>query len=603
MKKTLFDDTGLKEYKRKRNFGQTSEPRARVPVGPAKKVAKKLMFVIQKHDATRLHYDFRLEMEGVLKSWAVPKGPPTVRGDKRLAVQVEDHPFDYAKFEGTIPEGNYGAGTVMVWDIGTYSVSGDDPLKGLREGKLHIHLEGKKLKGEWALVRMKPRPGEDKATWLMFKAGEDAKPLSAKKEDESVLTGRSMKQIESQNTAQWKSSRPAETTSKVDPRIAAAVVKRQARESSKGALKISQRNRGTSSPPLRGREGADQQPGSVASPAAIGAVDLEKLPNGKLQFVEPMKCRLVAHAPKGPDWIYEIKFDGFRTLALKDGKTVELLSRNKKSLNQRFPEIVAAVRALPCGKAILDGEVVALDQQGRSSFQLLQMADMPGETRAPLCCYLFDLLNFEGKDLRRLSLRKRKALLQSLITEEHEPIRFSADIHGDPQKLLAQVEKMRLEGIIAKEVNSEYEAGRRSGCWQKIKVANEQEFVIGGYTAPKGSRDYFGSVTVGYYEGDKLIFVSKVGTGFDQALLTSLYKRFQKLKQTVCPFANLPEKRGFRGQGLTAGQMRKCTWVEPELVCEIRFTEWTRDNHLRQPVFLGLREDKNPREVVKEEPK
>ena len=560
MKKTVFDDTGLKEYKRKRDFRQTAEPPPRL----AKHSAKKLMFVIQKHDATRLHYDFRLEMEGVLKSWAVPKGPPMVRGEKRLAVEVEDHPFDYAKFEGTIPEGNYGAGTVMVWDIGTYTVQAEDPLKALRDGKLHLVLEGKKLNGEWALVRMKPRPGDDKPTWLLFKSGEDAKPLSAKKEDESVLTGRSMRQIASQNKAQWKSSRPAATQTRVEPRIAAAVAKRTRTTKQKEVQ--------------------------------------EDLPSGKIQFVEPMKCRLVEDAPTGSQWIYEIKFDGFRVLALKEGKNVELLSRNRKNLNHRFPEIVTAIRALPCDKAIIDGEAVALDEQGRSSFQLLQMADMPGQKRAPISFYAFDFLNLDGKDLKKLPLRRRKELLQSIIREEHEPIRFSSDIHGDPAKLLAQVKKLGLEGFIAKDIHSEYEPGQRSGCWKKIKIANEQEFVVGGYTKPKGSRDYFGAIIVGYHEGKKLIFVSKVGSGFNQALLSSLYKQFQKLKRPDCPFTNLPEKISFGGRGLTAAEMKKCSWVEPRLVAEIRFTEWTRDNHLRQPVFLGLREDKNASEVIKEEP-
>ncbi len=568
MKKTVFDDTGLKEYKRKRNFRETAEPPPRLK----KAAAKKLLFVIQKHDATRLHYDFRLEMEGVLKSWAVPKGPPVIRGDKRLAVEVEDHPFDYARFEGTIPEGNYGAGTVMVWDIGTYTALADDPLQALRDGKLHLILEGKKLKGEWALVRMKPRPGEDKPTWLLFKSGKDAKPLSAKKDDESVLTGRSMAQIASENKAQWQSDRAASNKKQVEPRIAAAIARRE-----KAKLK-------TSVPP-------------------------QNLPSGDIRFIEPMKCRLMEHAASGTNWIYEIKFDGFRTLALKDGKKVELFSRNRKNLNHRFPEIVAAVRALPCNSAIIDGEVVALDEQGRSSFQLLQMSDMPGQKRAPICYYAFDCPNLDGKNLQELPLHRRKEILQSIIRKEDEPIRFSANIHGDPKKVLAQVQKLGLEGFIAKEIHSKYEPGRRSPCWQKIKISNEQEFVIGGYTEPKGSRDYFGAILVGYYEKDaknkntpRLIFVSKVGSGFNQELLSSIHKRFQKLKQEECPFANLPEKAGFGGRGLTAAEMRRCTWIDPQLVCEIRFNEWTRDNHLRQPVFLGLREDKSANEVIKEEP-
>ena len=582
MKKSVFDDEGrgLKEYKRKRDFRQTAEPPPRVE---KKRAAKELMFVIQKHDATRLHYDFRLEMEGVLKSWAVPKGLPTVHGDRRLAVHVEDHPMDYARFEGTIPEGNYGAGTVMVWDIGTYSDKSGDPLKALQEGKLHLTLKGKKLKGDWTFVQMKPRPGDDKDNWLIFKSGEEMKPLSAKEDDESILTHRSMAQIASQNKAQWQSHRAA-AKSNVDARIAKAVATRKAHPESekKGAAK---------------RASTEKREEQTDSFPALPT----NLPSGKLQFIEPMKCKLVEEPPEGKDWIYEIKFDGFRALALKDNDRVTLLSRNNKSLNDRFPEAVDAVRKLPFKRGILDGEIVALDEEGRTSFQLLQMANMPGHQKSPIVFYVFDVLNVEGKDVKNLVLRERKEILQSVLGEEHEPVRFSASIHGDPKRLLAEIRTRGLEGIIAKNLTSKYEAGLRTGCWRKIKVVNEQEFVIGGFTPPKGSRDHFGAILVGYFEGDRLIFVSKVGSGFNQEILSSLNKKFQKLRRTECPFVNLPEKRSGRfGQGLTASEMRKCTWVEPELIAEIRFTEWTRDNHLRHPVFLGLRDDLKPRDVRKE---
>jgi bifunctional non-homologous end joining protein LigD len=563
MKKNVFDDTGLKAYRAKRNFRATKEPKPRVPKTSAKKT--QLMFVIQKHDATRLHYDFRLEMEGVLKSWAVPKGVPMARGEKRLAVHVEDHPMDYANFEGTIPEGNYGAGTVMVWDTGTYEVSGMDPFAGLKKGKLHLQLSGTKLKGEWALVRIKPRPGE-KESWLLFKAGEDAKPLSAKKDDQSVLTGRSMKKIANDNDAQWESHRK------------------------KSAVAAS-------------RQGAAEKSKTKAR-HALTRRNHEKLKGasrGKISFVSPMKCRLVKTPPKEDEWIYEIKFDGFRALAVKrDGET-ELLSRSEKNLTPRFPEIADAFRALPCRDGIFDGEIVALDKQGRSSFQLLQMANMPGQPRAPLCFYTFDLLNLDGIDLTNFPLSKRKEILQALIQPAHEPIRFSADIRGDPEKLLDEIRKRGLEGIVAKRLDTKYEAGQRTGSWQKIKIINEQEFVIGGYTAPKGSRDFFGAILVGYFEKEKLIFASKVGSGFNQALLASLHKQFQKLERDDCPFVNLPEKRSGRyGQGVTASEMKRCTWIEPKLVAQICFTEWTRDGHLRHPVFMGLREDKKPTEVTRE---
>lgn len=561
MKKSVFDETGrLKEYRRKRNFARTGEPAARSP-GRSRK--KQPMFVIQKHDATRLHYDFRLEMEGVLKSWAVPRGLPTSRGDKRLAVQVEDHPFAYAQFEGTIPRGQYGGGTVMVWDVGTYSVQNAEPLRGWKEGKLHLTLAGKKLKGDWTFVRMKLRAGE-KENWLIFKSGEDMKPISAKKDDESILTGRSMDKIASENKAQWRSHKAA--GDKIPERIVKAALKR-------------------------------------ARPVAAGGSTQKKGAAHRTPvFMEPMKARLVDHLPEGSDWIYEIKFDGFRVLALKDGDDVQLLSRNNKSLNERFPEVVAAVRKLPFERGTVDGEVVALDEEGRSSFQLLQMANMPGQKKSPIVYYLFDVLNLEGASVLELPLRQRKVLLQSQLSEQHEPVRFSASIHGDASRLIAEIKKRGLEGIVAKQVDSPYEPGRRSGCWKKVKVVNEQEFVIGGFTAPKGSRDHFGAILVGYFERSELIFVSKVGSGFNQVLLESLNRHFQKIKRAVCPFANLPEKAGYLGRGLTASEMRKCSWIEPRLVAQIRFSEWTRDNHLRHPVFMGLREDLKAQDVGKERP-
>lgn len=547
MKKSVFDDTGLKVYRAKRNFHQTKEPAPRVAKSSAK---NQLRFVIQKHDATRLHYDFRLEMEGVLKSWAVPKGVPMRRGEKHLAIHVEDHPMDYANFEGTIPEGNYGAGTVMVWDTGTYEVTGMTPLAGLKAGKLHLILSGKKLKGEWALVRIKPRPGE-KESWLLFKGGTDGKPLSKKKDDESVLTKRSMGKIARDNDAQWESSRKS-----------AGTPRKSVGDSGESSTKRSHKS---------------------------------------LEFIPPMKCRLVKTPPKGDEWIYEIKFDGFRALAIKRNTDVQLLSRSEKDLTARFPEIAEAMRELPFREGILDGEIVALDKQGRSSFQLLQMSDMPGEKRAPICFYAFDVLNLEGKDLTRYLLHQRKSILRALIASTHEPIRFSANIHGDPDKLLAEIRKRGLEGIIAKQINSKYESGLRTGSWAKIKVVNEQELVIGGYTAPKGSRDFFGAILVGFFEKGKFIFASKVGSGFNQAILKSLHQKFQTLQRDDCPFVNLPEKRTGRfGQGLTATEMKRCRWVNPKLVAQISFSEWTRDGHLRHPVFMGLREDKKAAEVVKE---
>ena len=546
-------ESALNEYRRKRNFRRTAEPPARVP---RNRGASDQLFVIQKHDATRLHYDFRLHMSGVLKSWAVPKGLPAVRGKKHLAVQVEDHPLDYAHFEGTISEGNYGAGTVMVWDTGTYLVHGTDPGRALAEGKIHLTLRGKKLRGDWTLVRLRPRAGEIKTNWLIFKSGEDAKPVTQRQEDQSALTRRSMARIARDNTRQWGSSRP----------------------SSKRAT------------PLKG---AVQKKKLAA--AAAGA------PRGQIKFVDPMKCRLLADVPRGTEWVYEIKFDGYRALAFKRGSKIELISRANKTLAGKFPEVEEGLRHLACAEALLDGEVVAVDEKGRSSFQLLQMAQMAGDPRPPILYYVFDLLHLDGHDLKSQPLSDRKEILRQLLDSAPEPIRFSASLKGEPEALLDQARKLGLEGIIAKRSDSIYEAGRRSGAWAKIKILNEQEFVIGGYTLPQGSRKFFGAILVGYYDGNALKFSSKVGTGFSEKLLASMYREFQRLRREQCPFVNLPEKHSGRyGQGVTAAQMKRCVWLRPELVGEVRFTEWTRDGHLRHPAFMGLRDDKRASEVTRE---
>jgi bifunctional non-homologous end joining protein LigD len=310
-----------------------------------------------------------------------------------------------------------------------------------------------------------------------------------------------------------------------------------------------------------------------------------------------MKCRLSENLPRSEDWVYEIKFDGFRGLALKNGSEVRLISRNNRDLGPKFPCVVAALRKLPCEQLMLDGEVVALDQTGRSSFQLLQGGDGTAKS-AGLFFYVFDILNVNGRDTTGLPLMKRKALLQTLLKGKTDCLRLSDVLHGSMEELTPVMQQMGLEGLIAKKRESIYEIGTRSGAWVKFKWGHEQEFVIGGYTDPEGSRPYFGSVLVGFYEGAKLIFAAKVGTGFNTKSLKSLYDRFQKIRLEKTPFANLPERGGVIGPS----QMRFCKWVQPALVCQVRFTEWTRDGHLRQPVFLGLREDKDPREVVKETP-
>lgn len=517
----------LREYIRKRDFKKTREPGGNTKGG--RKVGA--LFVIQKHAASHLHYDFRLELGGVLKSWAVPKGIPFKQGEKRLAVEVEDHPLNYAHFEGIIPARQYGGGTVMIWDIGKYSPLGGNPATDLKKGKLHFSLDGSKLKGEWTLVRLK-HGGERQ--WLLLKSGDDQKPVSKKRDDESAASKRSMERIAKDGDAEWRSGHAEKT-----------------------------------------------------APA--------------IKFIEPMKAKFVAVPPHAGGWIYELKFDGFRALAIKNGNRVELLSRSKKDLAARFPDVVEAVESLGQTNFMLDGEIVAQDEQGRSSFQLLQGLEM-GTARPAIAYYVFDLLYEDGKDLCKLPLEERRKRLRKILPGKKQGlIHFSAEIQGDPRKLLAETKKLGLEGIIGKKARSVYEPGRRSGAWIKVKSVNEQEFVIGGWTPPKGARSHFGALLIGYFAKGKFHFAGKVGTGFDDALLSSLSKMLKPLQQSGSPFADLPEATPGRwGGNITRAEMKRCKWVKPTLVCQIKFAEWTRDGKLRQPVFLGLRDDKDARKVMRE---
>jgi bifunctional non-homologous end joining protein LigD len=577
---------GLTEYKRKRDFARTSEPRGGKPRPKAVRGASR--FVIQKHDARRLHYDFRLEMEGVLKSWAVPKGLPWKQGEKHLAVEVEDHPVDYAEFEGVIPEGQYGGGTVMVWDRGRYFVYGEQPLKSLRDGKLHLVLEGEKAKGEWTLVRIRGRDGE-KNQWLILKTGSSAKPISKKREDESVKTGRTMKQIAKDRDAEWQTNRDEKdpnATSTLKARIKAALKKKE-----EGRNKQTDSGVGRDRRARRGITPEDIHRRGPSPP---------DLPSATPRFIEPMKPRLTEKPPTAGDWMYELKFDGIRAIAVKIDKKVSLLSRNENELAGRFPEIVEAIKNLPVRECVIDGEVVALDEEGRSSFQLLQSLELEGR-KSPLRFYVFDLLQLDGKSLLGLPLAQRKDLLEKLCENIGEPIRFSGEIGSDATKLLAEVKRRGLEGLIGKQRNSVYEPGRRSGAWIKLKCVNEQEFVIGGYTPPQGARKYFGAILVGYNKDKRLMFAGKVGTGFTAKSLSMLHKKFQQEERDHCPFVDLPSKHSGKWlQDITPSMMRKMHWVNPVFVAQIKFSEWTRDVKLRQPVFLGLREDKKAREVVRE---
>lgn len=538
----------LRLYHAKRNLAASGEPGDAAAERPAKTSVHR--YVIQKHDATRLHYDFRLEMAGVLRSWAVPKGLPVDPGERVLAVEVEDHPLSYGTFEGTIPEGNYGAGTVMLWDRGHYTVEDATPEEAYRRGKIHLALSGEKCVGEWTLVRMRGRSGDRQHDWLLIKNSgpAHAAPITGAARDRSVSTGRSMKEIAAGRKA------------KRSPR------------------------RATAKPAARKKKEPRRAAARGDDPA---------------RFIAPMKALSVDTVPTGR-WRLEVKLDGYRAIAVINDGAAELWSRNHKPLTAGYPEVVQALQKLRCANAVLDGEIVALGAEGRSRFQLLQGRDLTGQ-RPTIVYYVFDLLHLDGASWMQQPIEARQKRLEQLIGKAGRTLRFSPVFDLDPAELLAAVREQGLEGLIAKRPGSLYEPDRRSGTWLKCKVHGEQEFVIGGYTPPKNSRPYFGALLVGCYDGGKLLYAGKVGSGYNHALLKSLYGQFQERRISTCPFSNLPMARQSRfGAGMTAGEMRKVTWVKPELVGQVRFTEWTDDGLLRHPVFLGLRRDKSPREVVRE---
>jgi bifunctional non-homologous end joining protein LigD len=595
----------LEEYKRKRRFEETPEP--------APKLGKKSghRFVVQKHRATRLHYDFRLEMEGVLKSWAVPKGPSLDPADKRLAMQVEDHPVSYFDFEGTIPEGNYGAGTVMVWDVGTWEPLSPQPVNGkyvsgteaeaaemLKKGDLKFRLHGQKLKGDFALIHIRARrPGSKGTEWLLIKKHDEYEVAgyNIEKYDGSALTKRSMAEIAGdEGSAEWKSSRSAsrgkvkapwlaETLAKLDKKASTVKKKRQKKPSPDQAAVETLVNKATTTSRLS--SAAKDLPGAVR----------KSIPTA----IHPMLATSVEKPFDDPEWLFEIKWDGYRAVSfLEDGK-VRLVSRNQNELTGEFPELRELSQLIKAKNAVLDGEVVALDEQGRASFSLMQQRTgirkggrrVGARRELQVVYYVFDVIYLDGYDLRRVILEQRKELLAQIITPS-QVVRYS-DHFPRGLALFEVAKKTGLEGILAKKRASHYEE-RRSHEWLKIKVTQTVDCVIGGYTDPEGSRQYFGSIVLGLYnKKGQLIHVGQAGTGFNHATLKEIWQVLEKLETTRNPFYG----------DVDAAHAH---WVKPELVAEIKFTEWTHETveggmKLRAPVFLGLREDKNPKECTFEE--
>ncbi|MDP9237212.1 MAG: non-homologous end-joining DNA ligase [Chloroflexota bacterium] len=547
------DLDALLRYRQKRDFDKTPEPATGVPDGHGD-----LTFVIQQHAATRMHWDFRLEVDGVLVSWAVPRGPSLNTKDKRMAAHVEDHPFDYGGFEGVIPTGNYGAGQVIVWDNGTYTpdeggayswgnkAEGSARMRqGLEDGKISITLRGKKLQGSWTLVRIKSDP----KSWLLIKHRDEyVSTRDVLVEDRSVISGLTIQDL---------------------------------------------------------KEG--RMPRMAADASGAPHPDARKAPFPDAKTLRPMLATLVEAPFSRPGWLFEPKLDGVRTLAfVRDGK-VELRSRRGNPMTVQYPEVVRTLETQDVETAVFDGEIVAINEHGAPDFQELQPRinlSKPAEVEraaaeVPAYCYVFDLLYVNGYDLRQVPLAERKTLLRrTLKIGDH--IKYVEHVSEDGEDLHDASVKLGFEGTVAKRANSTYESDSRSRAWLKVKSVQEQEFVVGGYTEGEGSRaKTFGGLLVGYYDGDELRYASSVGSGLNDATLDKLKSQLKKLETAACPFVNPPTVIGGRWSG---GKAARCIWVKPELVVQVRFTAWTRDGGLRAPVFQGVRADVDPRSVHREEP-
>jgi bifunctional non-homologous end joining protein LigD len=545
----------LTKYRSMRDFKSTPEPRGRV------KKTKGRLFIVQKHDATRLHYDFRLELDGVLLSWAVTRGPSLNPADKRLAVHVEDHPVEYGGFEGVIPSG-YGAGTVMLWDRGEWAPQGD-PHAMLKKGNFKFVLFGERLKGGFALIRLKPKPGErsKRENWLLIKERDDWAEEDVVATDEwtkSVKTKRSLETIAKEGEA-YKKGKMYATTAKAPKARKAKTRKTRAVANT-----------------------AKQKGSEKTSPAK--KPHLEGVPRGKALFVAPQLAKLVDAPPAGDGWIHEIKFDGYRIIAVVRSGKVTLWTRNRKDWTHKYGRIAKAVAELAATEAVLDGELVALDDKGEAAFSKMQAA--ADDVSIPLEYNVFDLLHLNGHDLTGLPLIERKNLLKSLLASSLPGLKFSDHILSDGQQVLSSACHLKLEGVISKQAASQYTSGR-SGAWVKSKCTGNDEFIIGGFRKSDKRGRPFSSLLLGEMAGDKVIYRGRVGTGFDDESFATLKKKFASRIRATSPFEEEP-----------AEARSGAVWLKPDLVAQIAFFEQTPDGHLRHPSYLGLREDKPAAEVT-----